>query len=244
MDIRLAAFWVFIFLVITVRLLRPIIKGAVGEIAVAIALKFLKKEEYKVIHNVTLYNNGYKSQIDHIIISNYGVFVIETKHYKGWIVGHEYARYWTQVIYRHKSRLYNPILQNKGHVKSLKVLLQQYPDINYIPMVVFTWRATLKITVSSEVIKIFSLLGTIKKYDHHTLDDSIKDEIFNLIKLNNRKKSPKQSGPYQLSSSDEQQALDLEKCPSCSGLLLIRNGKYGKFKACNGFPKCRYTQAV
>lgn len=236
--------WGFILLIIIIRLLRPIIKGIIGETAVSLVLKFLNKKDYKVLHNITLYVNGYKSQIDHIIVSNFGVFVIETKHYKGWILGHEYSQYWTQVIFRYKGRLYNPILQNKGHVKSLKGLLQHYPDIKYIPIVVFTWRATLKITVSSKVIKIFSLLKTIKQHNHHTLTDAAKNEIFDLIKLNNRKKPPKPSETYHLHPSAEQQAPDLEKCPSCSGLLLIRDGKHGKFKGCSGFPKCRYTKAV
>lgn len=56
--------------------------------------------------------------IDHVVISKYGVFVIETKNYRGWIIGNEKSEYWTQVIYKRKERLYNPIKQNYGHIKA------------------------------------------------------------------------------------------------------------------------------
>ena len=33
-----------------------------------------------------------------------------------------------------------------------------------------------------------------------------------------------------------------EKCPLCGTALVMRNGKYGEFQACSGFPKCRYIK--
>jgi len=224
--------------------MRPLIKGMIGEITVAFFLKFLNKRDYRVIHNVTLYNSGYKSQIDHIIVSKFGVFVIETKNYKGWIMGTEHAHYWTQVIYNCKNRLYNPILQNYGHIKALKGTLSNYPYIKYIPIVVFTWKSTLKINTSSEVVKIFSLLSTIKRHKQHTLSDLLKDEIFETIKLNNRKKPRKESKQLENPENNPQRMPSSEICPSCSGRLVIRNGKYGQFKGCSGFPRCRYSKAI
>ena len=32
-----------------------------------------------------------------------------------------------------------------------------------------------------------------------------------------------------------------ELCPECGSKLLIRNGRFGEFLACSGFPKCHYT---
>ncbi|MDD5756885.1 MAG: topoisomerase DNA-binding C4 zinc finger domain-containing protein, partial [bacterium] len=32
-----------------------------------------------------------------------------------------------------------------------------------------------------------------------------------------------------------------QKCPVCSLPLVIRSGRKGKFLACSGYPKCRYT---
>jgi len=32
------------------------------------------------------------------------------------------------------------------------------------------------------------------------------------------------------------------KCPKCNGVLVIRNGKYGKFLGCQNYPYCKYTR--
>ena len=91
-------------------------KGAIGEKRVAHILKKLPEDRYKVINNLLIQNNGYTTQIDHIVVSVYGIFVIETKTYKGWIYGGENSDYWTQNIYGNKYQLRNPIHQNYGHI--------------------------------------------------------------------------------------------------------------------------------
>ena len=35
-----------------------------------------------------------------------------------------------------------------------------------------------------------------------------------------------------------------EQCPECGAPIVIRWGKYGKFKACSGFPQCRYSSPL
>ena len=60
-------------------------KGAIGEKRVAHILKKLPEDRYIVINNLLIQNNGYTTQIDHIVVSVYGFFVIETKTYQGWI---------------------------------------------------------------------------------------------------------------------------------------------------------------
>ncbi|MBR4760860.1 MAG: topoisomerase DNA-binding C4 zinc finger domain-containing protein [Lachnospiraceae bacterium] len=36
----------------------------------------------------------------------------------------------------------------------------------------------------------------------------------------------------------------LKKCPKCGSLLKKRNGKYGPFWGCSGYPDCRYTEDI
>jgi hypothetical protein len=74
-------------------------KGAMGEKRVARILEKLPEEEYSVINNLLLNNNGYTSQVDHVVVSVYGIFVIETKTYQGIISGGENSEHWTQNIY-------------------------------------------------------------------------------------------------------------------------------------------------
>lgn len=78
-----------ILTILVVILRRPKIKGRIGEIFMALFLKSLPKDRYRVINDLLLTWNGHSTQIDHVIISIYGIFVIETKFYKGWISGGE-----------------------------------------------------------------------------------------------------------------------------------------------------------
>jgi len=34
------------------------------------------------------------------------------------------------------------------------------------------------------------------------------------------------------------------KCPECGGVLVERDGKFGKFFGCSNYPKCTYTQKI
>ena len=96
-------------------------KGAIGEKRVARILEKLQEGKYSVINNLLLNNSGYTSQVDHVVVSVYGIFVIETKTYQGIISGGENSEQWTQNIYGNKYEFRNPILQNYGHVKSMNV---------------------------------------------------------------------------------------------------------------------------
>lgn len=78
----------------------PSVKGYFGELTIRILLKLLDKDKYKVINNVIIPSvDGKTAQIDHIVVSVYGIFVIETKNYNGWIFGSENSQNWTQIIY-------------------------------------------------------------------------------------------------------------------------------------------------
>ncbi len=81
----------------------PAIKGRLGEKSVAAVLSFLPKDEYIVLNDMMFGAGIHTTQIDHIVISIHGIFVIETKNYKGWIYGNSNNEYWTQNIYGNKS---------------------------------------------------------------------------------------------------------------------------------------------
>ncbi len=69
---------------------------------------------YHLLNHVTLRLNDGTTQIDHVLVSRFGVFVIETKDYKGWIFAGPRDRYWTQVLYRAKFRFQNPIPESQA----------------------------------------------------------------------------------------------------------------------------------
>ena len=100
LALALIAFWF---------LLAPGSKGMRGEAKVNSALRNrLDEHEYQVLTDLTLPSGTGTTQIDHVVVSRFGLFVIETKNMKGWIYGSPFQAQWTQVIYRHKSQFQNP----------------------------------------------------------------------------------------------------------------------------------------
>ena len=116
-------------------------KGYIGEKIVERELKKLP-EDYKILNNILIKNNDRSSQIDHIVVSKFGVFVIETKMYKGWIYGKEKQRRWIQNLYGKKYYFQNPLHQNYGHIQNLKEI-KGLEDVEFISLILFSERATV-----------------------------------------------------------------------------------------------------
>jgi len=99
-------------------------KGWVGEAQGSLAAKIrLDSQIYRSIKNVTIPTANGTTQIDHVIVSKYGIFVVETKNIKGWIYGDEKQAQWTQVLYGKKCHFQNPLRQNYRHTKALSEFL-------------------------------------------------------------------------------------------------------------------------
>ena len=123
----------FFALAIFIKLKIPMWKGQYSEKLVNDKISKLS-DEYVIFNDLLFESNGRSTQIDHVVVSPYGVFVIETKGYKGLIFGGENSEYWTQTIYKSKHQFYNPIKQNEGHVRFLHHLLRCSMNIPFIPI--------------------------------------------------------------------------------------------------------------
>ena len=75
----------------------PKYKGKEGENRVHNILMQLP-DDYVILDDVVLPTNKGTTQIDHIVVSKYGVFAIETKNYRGEIYGDDNRKEWTQMI--------------------------------------------------------------------------------------------------------------------------------------------------
>lgn len=237
---------VFFLISFLIGIYIPKLKGYFGERTVANQFQKLELEGYRILNNIMLPTSRGTSQIDHVILSPYGIFVVETKNYKGWIFGSENADNWTQVIYNSKTSFKNPIKQNYGHIYALKEVLKDYKKINYIPIIVFTGSADLKkIDVKTDVIYPSELYGAILNHrGFEQLNSSEIDRIFNLLgsisindrksrKLHNKNIKAKSQGNYHLTNSGI--------CPKCKESLVLRSGRYGEFYGCCNYPKCKFT---
>ena len=132
--------WILLlFILIAVfKAFKPFLKGKMGEFAVSAHVKlYLDKEQYILLNDCTLPDEqNQTTQIDHILLSPFGVFVIETKNYKGWIFGSERQKIWTQKIYKKSYKFQNPLHQNYKHQKVLEQVLADIVDPALIHSVV------------------------------------------------------------------------------------------------------------
>jgi len=227
-------------------------KGHVGEFIINLKAKiFLPKSKYRLFKNVVLPAEEGTTQIDHVIVSCYGVFVVETKNMKGWIFGGERQKSWTQKIYRYSKKFQNPLHQNYKHTKTLQKLLKL--DENQIhSVVVFIGDSKFKTEMPDNVTHGNGYIRYILAKNDKVLTDEAKDRIC-------RQLCSKRLRPSL--ATDRQHVANLKRihspkirqtndqCPKCGGALVQRKTKRGpnagnQFLGCSNFPKCRYTAKI
>ena len=131
---------------------------------------------YHLMNHVTIQMEDGTTQVDHILVSRFGVFVIETKDYKGWIFGSARQKNWTQVLYRAKFRFQNPIHQNMRHIGAVRELLHFLAPDAIKSVVVFTGDAEFRTEIPHGV---FSIVGLVD-YLHGQADEIISPEHLQL----------------------------------------------------------------
>lgn len=196
---------IFILFCLILKFLENKLKGDVGELAVKKKLKKLNSKKYLVLNNITLRNYGGNTsatQIDHIVVSIYGIYVIETKNYKGIIYGSENGKNWTYNIYGIKYKFMNPINQNYAHIKAIKnVIGKEYKNIPYYSIIAFskeskvnvdTSRANIcKIPKVSKVIKSESYDEILSYEDILYIKEKLENSQINLSKRRHRREVKK-----------------------------------------------------
>ncbi len=248
-------FWfVFIFALLVSVLRIPAVKGMLGEWHVNKKLgRALDSQQYQLFKNVTLPTADGTTQIDHILLSPFGVFVIETKNIRGRIFGSERKAKWTQQIYKRKYLFQNPLRQNYKHTETLRDLLMLPQEVVY-SVIIFTARAKLKTDLPVNVGYVNDAIKFIRNHEQVCFSESQVIELAHL--LSTKKLQPgfkthvkhvkhvtgiikgKQSG-RKISNSTVNESF----CPRCDSTLVARkNRKTGEdFLGCSSYPKCKYV---
>ena len=127
-------------------------------------LAYFKPPNFHLLNNITLPIGDGTTQIDHILVSTKGVFVIETKHYSGWIFADRKSKQWMQTLYKVKNRFQNPIHQNYKHLKTVQELLEFLPEDQIHSIVVFTGNAQFKTPIPSGVVYLSQLVKFLRDF--------------------------------------------------------------------------------
>lgn len=250
--------------------------GRYGEYLIYKYLKNFEDAGAKFLFNAYIpKENGETSEIDVLMICSKGIFVFESKNYSGWIFGNETQRYWYQTLpsgrgRSHKESFYNPVMQNRSHIKHLKSLIgEQFPIWSIIA---FSDRCTLKnIQITSTDISIINrynvattiasicnqspqdLLSTNdimtlydKLYAYTQVDETVKAQ--HIANIHEKSEAQTPTHNYEAANSDMSKQ-QMQRCPWCGGMLVLRTATRGakvgnQFYGCSNYPRCKYTQNI
>lgn len=250
----ISAYWWLIPLLFLLAFLKsPFMKGVLGEFQVNVAAKFfLDKNVYGLFKNVTLPTEDGTTQIDHVIVSRFGVFVIETKNMKGWIFGSPEQKFWTRKIYRHNSKFQNPLHQNYKHTQTLQSALG-LDSGKVFSLVVFAGDSTFKTPMPDNVVYAGGYLRFIKSKTRPILSDSKVLDICTKIESGRLKPTIKMHREHvrhvKTIVKEKQRPVDDNSCPKCGKPMVLRTARNGnnqgkQFWGCSGFPQCRTIRQI
>lgn len=247
-------FFCSIFAIVALcRAFKPIVKGWFGEFLLDRFLRIkLDPEKYRVLRNVYLpTDDGATTQIDHIVVSQWGVFVIETKTYSGWIFGDPKAPQWTFTHFRRKDRFQNPLRQNYKHLATLSECLGISP-VFFKTVIAFSGDAEFKTEMPPEVLHFGEVADYILRQSGTTVIPSEQVREVEAVILewqgslsrerkaahvqNLRRNHPQAVAPP-LSPPDGAPPI----CPKCGAPMgrRTRRADGGSFWGCSRFPACR-----
>ena len=265
--------WLFALLTLASLFKSPWFKGFIGEVVVNIGVRlFLNKNDYHLIKNVTIPTDDGTTQIDHIIVSRFGLFVVETKNMKGWIFGSEHQKQWMQQIFKSKTRFQNPLHQNYKHTRTLETALELSPE-KLISGVVFIGDSTFKTDMPENVTEGGGYIRFIKSKTDILLTESEVQQVIQQIADGRLKPSikthrehakhvreivaaktetktaPEPSSVSASTKSESAQSPANKSCPKCGSDMVMRMGKKGpqagnQFWGCSTFPRCRTIAEV
>ncbi len=227
----------------------PSVIGAAGERRVNATLsRKLDEQDYTLLEDLTLPTLQGTTQIDHIVLSRFGVFVIETKNMSGWIFGGENQARWTQVMRRHKSQFQNPLRQNYLHLRAVQDLLGIRLD-QLENLVVFVGSAEPRTEMPWNVFWSRSdLYNYIASQRVVRFTDAQVREFTQKLRSSALQASKEQRHAHvqHVKEKVNQKETDLTACPRCGEKMVERTSrKTGQtFFGCSRYPKCQGTRKV
>ena len=218
-------------------------KGNQGENIVASKLGgTIAGQQYLINDLIISDNDGHTSQIDHIFINKYGIWVIETKNYSGQIYGDALSENWSQVLAygKEKNEFYNPVKQNKTRVYRLKGKIGT--DAPVYSFVVFI-KADISKVRARYVYPITMLENVVWANTDECLTVEQMEEYYSkLLELKQNSTVTKKEHIKNIHKTIADVANGI--CPRCGGKLILKNGKNGEFYGCSSYPRCEFTKNI
>lgn len=231
------------------HLASPTVVGAAGERRINWMLsRKLDARDYIILEDLTLPTVSGTTQVDHIVLSRFGVFVIETKNMSGWIFGGKTQASWTQVMRSHKSQFQNPLRQNYHHIKVVQNLLglrlEQLENL-----VAFVGTAVPKTEMPANVFwhkrDLLSYIAS-RKTVQFTEDEVLEFERKLRVGALEANKETRRAHVQHVREKATRKKADLANCPKCGSKMIERSNRetWQNFLGCSNYPKCRGTRQM
>ena len=220
-----------------------ILRGWFGEKKTAFNMWLsLDSNVYKRFHDVIIPSKNGTTQIDHLLVSPFGLFIVETKNKKGWIFGSEDQPKWTQTLYGKKYSFQNPLRQTFRQKKVLSEFLGLNESM-IRSVIYFVGDSKFKTQLPANVIN--SRLGRyIKKFANRIIP---LEEINHIVGTLDQHMSESTLTTRDHVRSLRERHSSTTVCPNCGSNLIERTAKKGlitrsKFLGCGNYPRCRFTR--
>ena len=224
------------------------LKGASGEAQGAFGMFLFLPKDYVVLHNVTVPTTKGTTQIDHVVVSRFGIHVIESKNIKGAIYGDPEQPRWTVMLGRKKFSLHNPLLQNWAHIKALAAALRR-PESHFHSLVFFWSDDCRFMTEMPPNVRTEGLCTYIKSQQEILIAP---DEVPGVVRAIQTARLPDTEATAQAHVAQLQARFHTahragDACPRCpDGRLVQRTARStgNSFLGCSNYPRCRHTEPV
>ena len=204
----------------------------------------LNRRVYCRYHDLIIPTHNGTAQLDHVLVSPFGIFIVETKNLRGWIYGDPAQSRWTQVLFRKKNQFQNPLRQTYRQMKVLSEYLN-VSEVTIHPVIAFVGACEFKTEMPPNVRRS-GVGGYIKSFTQVVYDENqLKLIQFGMERL---------AVATDLSASDHLRSLrerhnSKTVCPRCGSDLVTRTVKRGRnegsqFLGCQAYPKCRFTRDI
>lgn len=204
----------------------------------------LDSKVYRRFHNLVVPSSNGTTQIDHLIVSPFGLFVIETKNIRGWIFGSVNQPNWTQSLYGRNYSFQNPLRQNYRHTKCLVEFLGIDHSLIH-PIVYFIGDCEFKTSMPRNVLANGLSTYVLEFQQRRLSDDQVQRVVASIESLKTDKSLNRRTHLHSLSARH----ASTSTCPKCGKKLVERTARKGptagsKFTGCSGYPNCKYTRPL
>ena len=137
------------------------------------------------------------------------------------------------------------LFQNEGHVRALRRVLAEFEPLDIIPIVAFSGTADIKMDIKeSHVVYWSQLRRCIRRYnkERHTWKEvkAICNRIYEVKLKPSRRTQRRHMTGVRSAQIHRERAIKEGRCPRCGGILVERDGQFGRFYGCSNYPRCRF----